>query len=306
MIIIICILIACVICEGIWLYKSSRSTQEIIELNADRQRQNEQIEQEIKDNQQELEKIQGNIVTQNEIVQSLAETANNLREEAEKRAESAFAQSTKELQHKYDSLQLKLEADYNYRLSLVEEKLAQENDKLADLKAKQQAYIAAKQREEEKEANIDYYRLVLGELDKSDISLLQELKQRIVHRDAIDKVIWEIYYKPAFDTLSPHFFKSASDKKCGIYKITSLDTGAAYVGQSVDIRERWRQHIKTALSSAPATNILYQAMKKYGPENFTFEILEEVPKNKLNEREVYWIDFYDLKERGMNKTRGGA
>ena len=47
-------------------------------------------------------------------------------------------------------------------------------------------------------------------------------------------------------------------------------------------------------------------MKKYGPENFTFEVLEIVDRTKLNEREVYWIDFYKTKDYGMNGTKGGA
>jgi hypothetical protein len=47
-------------------------------------------------------------------------------------------------------------------------------------------------------------------------------------------------------------------------------------------------------------------MKKYGPENFTFEILETVERAKLNERESYWIDFYKTKEFGMNGTKGNS
>lgn len=47
-------------------------------------------------------------------------------------------------------------------------------------------------------------------------------------------------------------------------------------------------------------------MKKDGVENFTFEILEEVPRASLNEREIYWIEFYKTKEYGLNDTKGGA
>ena len=45
-------------------------------------------------------------------------------------------------------------------------------------------------------------------------------------------------------------------------------------------------------------------MRKYQPCNFTFEILEEVPRNKLDERELYWIDFYGTKDFGLNTTKG--
>ena len=95
-------------------------------------------------------------------------------------------------------------------------------------------------------------------------------------------------------------------KVCGIYKITSLISDKIYIGQSVDIRERMKTHIKTGLSNDQATNKLYQAMKKDGIENFTFELLEEIPRNELNDREKYWIEFYKSKEVGLNGTVGGA
>lgn len=47
-------------------------------------------------------------------------------------------------------------------------------------------------------------------------------------------------------------------------------------------------------------------MKKSGLYNFSFEILEEVSRQQLNEREVYWIELYKTKEFGLNGTRGGS
>jgi hypothetical protein len=46
-------------------------------------------------------------------------------------------------------------------------------------------------------------------------------------------------------------------------------------------------------------------MEKEGVWNFTFELLEEVPKDQLNEREKYYIDFYDSKKYGLNIRSGG-
>ena len=45
-------------------------------------------------------------------------------------------------------------------------------------------------------------------------------------------------------------------------------------------------------------------MQQYGIENFTFELLETTPKDKLNEREKYYIDFYKTKEIGLNERSG--
>ena len=56
---------------------------------------------------------------------------------------------------------------------------------------------------------------------------------------------------------------------------------------------RWKQHIKRALGAEPITkNKLYPIMNQVGPENFTFEIIEECPKEKLDEREKYWQEYF--------------
>jgi len=61
---------------------------------------------------------------------------------------------------------------------------------------------------------------------------------------------------------------------CGIYKITSLISLKSYIGQSVNISDRIKQHVKCGLGiDAPATNKLYNLMQEEGVENFTFEIL---------------------------------
>ena len=63
-----------------------------------------------------------------------------------------------------------------------------------------------------------------------------------------------------------------------IYKITNKINGKIYIGQ---------------------------AIKKYGKENFTIELIEQVEKDKLDEREVYWISFYNSYQKGYNCTLGG-
>lgn len=49
---------------------------------------------------------------------------------------------------------------------------------------------------------------------------------------------------------------------------------------------------------------LYRAFNKYGIENFNFEVIEEVDNNKLDEREIYWIEYYDSYYEGYNSTLG--
>lgn len=91
----------------------------------------------------------------------------------------------------------------------------------------------------------------------------------------------------------------------GIYKITNQVNGKVYIGQSVHIKQRWSQH---CADSVKGTTLLYQAMREYGIKNFSFEVIEECSLEQLNEREVYWIAYYDSfnKEKGYNMTPGGS
>jgi hypothetical protein len=252
-----------------------------------------------------LARIGENLEAQNQTLKSLEQTDKKLRKGAQKRAEEEYQARVAALELEYDKRFSSLDADFQKMVKANELAILQETEKLNDLRAKQLAYIEAKQREEEIKAKEDYYKLVISEQDKLDIDYLRNAQKTMSRKDSIDKVIWDIYYKPAYDALMPHLFKSTA-KVSGIYRITDTVTGQSYIGQSVDVRERMRQHIKAAISSSLATNRLYQAMKKDELWNFTFEILEEVPKGKLNERETYYIELYQTKVVGLNKTIGGA
>lgn len=277
----------------------------VVSINRERQAENKRIESDIERHNLDLMQLKANIDQQNEVINSLIDTATKMRESAEQQAkESAktiYARETEKLEKVYQEFEQQKEKE----LAEIAQQVLVEQDKLEQLEAKQLAYIQAQQRQEESAANQDYYRLTIDDLSVNDISLLRELQTRFFKKEAIDKLIWETYYKPSYDALMSKLFPKAS-KVCGIYKITNLITGQAYIGQSVDIKERFRQHIKTSLAYGPATNKLYQAMQKSGQHNFMFEVLEEVPRAQLNERETYWIEFYKTKDYGLNSTRGGS
>lgn len=86
----------------------------------------------------------------------------------------------------------------------------------------------------------------------------------------------------------------------GIYKITNKINGKAYVGQSKHIKRRWREHVNGLENST-----IGNAIKKYGEENFSFEILESCSIEELNDREIYYIDKLDTYGKGYNVTTGG-
>ena len=65
---------------------------------------------------------------------------------------------------------------------------------------------------------------------------------------------------------------------CGIYKITNKINNKVYIGKSIYIERRWYEH-KTDMNNINKQNHLYNAMRKYGKDNFLFEIIELCPKD---------------------------
>lgn len=94
----------------------------------------------------------------------------------------------------------------------------------------------------------------------------------------------------------------------GIYKITNTVNGKCYIGQSKDLITRIQKHIKTLLNGTNRNEHLQNAYNTYGTGNFTIEIIEECTEENLDEREIYWIDYYHSYDReyGYNKTKGGT
>lgn len=94
---------------------------------------------------------------------------------------------------------------------------------------------------------------------------------------------------------------------CGIYLIKNKINNKSYIGQSVNIKKRWREHIFAANHPEykDHKDPIHLAIAKYGKENFDFTILEECPKEQLNEKEIYWIDKYNTYQKGYNATIGG-
>jgi group I intron endonuclease len=92
-------------------------------------------------------------------------------------------------------------------------------------------------------------------------------------------------------------------KTCGIYVITKKEDGKQYIGQSVDCFERWKQH----QSPKKGSTGIKGAIMKHGVDQFTFQVLEECTRDKLNEREIFYIaEMKTLAPDGYNLTTGGG
>ena len=94
-----------------------------------------------------------------------------------------------------------------------------------------------------------------------------------------------------------------------IYKITNQKNGLVYIGQTVQtFKRRMRSHISHLQAGTHHNELLQRAYNKYGIDAFSFEIVETCDKDILDERERYWIKFYDStnRSRGYNFESGGS
>jgi len=99
------------------------------------------------------------------------------------------------------------------------------------------------------------------------------------------------------------------ERSHSIYKITNTINSKIYIGQSVNPKERFARHKRIAKTKGREFCYLQASIAKHGEENFTIEIIDQCNGQKeANDREIYWIAFYDStnREKGMNLTKGGG
>lgn len=176
-------------------------------------------------------------------------------------------------------------------------------EQLNDYKKKQAAINEEIFRQRRLEEQQDFYRVILTEEATEDIQTLLIAKEKLNCREILDKIIYDGYIAKPVSEMIKRVLEGRAPS--GIYKITRLKTGEVYIGKSTDIKKRWSEHTKTAYGvGSIAHSTLHTTIRRDGIGGFTFELLEEVPKDKLTEREKYWITFYGSKEYGLNERNG--
>lgn len=91
----------------------------------------------------------------------------------------------------------------------------------------------------------------------------------------------------------------------GIYKITCSGNNKVYIGQSVAIGRRWATHKRELSNGTHSNKYLQRAYDKYGEKSFSYEVIELCKKEKLNEREQFYIKIFDSYRNGFNCDLGG-
>ena len=159
-------------------------------------------------------------------------------------------------------------------------------------------------REKEIREKENFYKINISNNDIEDIQLLKTVEPNLKNKEALNKLIYEVFIKKPTTEMIKRVLDGGSPS--GIYKITFIPTGEAYIGKSSNINKRWIEHIKSAYGLGTiAHSSFHTRMAKEGVWNFTFELLEKIEKERLGEREKYWIEFYQTKEFGLNERSGG-
>lgn len=174
---------------------------------------------------------------------------------------------------------------------------------LDDYRSQREAVNLAILREKELKEKENFYKIVIPENDQEDIEVLKTIGPRLRNREALNKLIYDIFVKRPLNEL----IKRVTNGKeiSGIYKITYIKTGEAYIGKTTNISTRWQNHIKTACGlEGAARTTFHNRLEQDGIWNYTFEILEEVPKDKLSEREKFYIELYGT-DTQLNMKKGG-
>ena len=150
-----------------------------------------------------------------------------------------------------------------------------------------------------------FYTIQVPDEYKDDIDfLLTTVSQKVQHPDIVNKLVWNEYVKPYIDDT---FRRVGIEDKPGIYKITNLDNGKAYIGKSTNIKKRLADHFKSSIGiSSIADQAVHHEILRTGFWNWTLEPIIYCDKDKLNEMEKYYINFFDTVNNGYNKNNGGG
>lgn len=97
------------------------------------------------------------------------------------------------------------------------------------------------------------------------------------------------------------------EKIIGIYCIENKLDHKKYIGQSIDVADRWQRHIRHLNNHCHHNELLQQAWNEYGFENFDFYVLQVCTDSELDSLEKRYICMYDSMnhDKGYNLASGG-
>lgn len=261
------------------------------------------IRQTIQERQEEVKRTESSIFRLVETESSIKNNMERSIEECSEALSKEYQDAAEQYQKEYTETIQAMAEEFSKTICGKRSEVQILDDAIADKQMTYDTILAMERRNAIEKGKRDFYRLLVPEEDLEEIAKIKEIIPYLRHPEVLNKVLWTTYYQKPYQDLVSRQFESS--KPTGIYKITCLTDNKIYIGQSVNVSNRFSEHIKRGLGAEPATkNRLYPAMQKYGVENFVFELLEEVPREKLDERERYWIQFFHSAESGLNGNKG--
>lgn len=303
-----------ILLAGLWFWKNG------YEIFLNEQEINKTIEEE----NNKLELNNKELITKKELldnnIKNLTEAMNNKLNELNKVTDNldnmkntiyqAFSEYVDSLdvkyessEQEYDELMEKLEYTYDEKQDEYAAMLDVARAELAKISNTRAAAIQAQLKEKEIKEQSSFYCLNISKLDLDDIEVLERIKPKLHQPRILSMLIWSTYYQKPMTALCNNVL--GKDDICGIYKVTNQTDNMCYIGQSVDVAKRWKDHAKCGLGiDTPTSNKLYKAMQEDGLCNFSWELLEACSRSELDEKEKYYIELYQSKEYGYNSTAG--
>ena len=263
--------------------------------------------QSLKEKEQEIERsIKIKIQELNDMSHSIENDFENKKALSNKAFESycdTLDNSYKEKEREYQEHLSLLGVSYEkHQLDLLR-KTDKIREELDSIKATRTAAIQAQIKEKEIKEKREFYMLCPKTADIDDIRKLERIKPDLHNPRVLSMLIWSTFFQKPMTTLCNNVLGTSAIT--GIYKITNQNNDMCYIGQAVDVATRWKNHAKCGLDiDTPAGNKLYKAMKEEGIWNFSWELLEECPRNELDAKEKFYIELYQSKDFGYNTTKG--
>lgn len=279
------------------LNKELQGVSQILWMNSEKR---ESLKYEVAELQSRIKQNTQQIIDTDEKINTLTKNQKKIAEERLK-TEMNLLRTLKMAEYKKeaDELETKLWDDY-YKL---QSEIIPLKEEVESYTAKRESIIEALKREKELQEKENYYKVNLSDSAINDIKYINEILDKLTNKKVISEVVFKSYIQePAKEMINRVIGRQ---KTIGIYRITDVETQECYIGQGVDVGTRLMQHIKGSLGiQSIADQRVHRAMKEKGVENWTFELLEECDREKLTEREKFYIIHYKSNEFGFNKRIG--
>lgn len=310
--IIIIILSILLVGTLVYAFHEHKQARERIEVNNEIKEYNAKLECRLEELSVQEQSIKQTMERDLQSLKSIKAATSDALEAQQQMSQKAFENYCDVLETKYqekaeefDNMSLQLDAAYDALQDRILAEIKVQESELEKIKATRAALIKAQIKEKQIQENIDFYCLTLPVNDRDDIQRLEKVKKDLHNPRILSMLIWQTFFQKNMTTLCNNVLGTKT--VTGIYKITNLNTNMCYIGQAVDVANRWKEHAKCGLGiDTPAGNKLYAAMIEEGIWNFSWELLESCERALLDEKEKYYIGVYQASEFGYNSNKGNS